>query len=392
LAVQAFAVCRWRGLLAYGLALAGVTIPVMAVLQITSHGWFGYYVFELPMTHGMKGREYLIVNFWKDEISTSGEVLVVNHPHLAMLAGKSMYAHQMAIVDVYEAERDPRGVRELLRTKWLTMLQQKRFDRILLDNDWYVYWPELNRYYRLEQTLEHLAARPERRKSPGEPAVLWTIDRTETIPLDPIPADLLDPKTATVVHVQDTAASYAIGPDGTIVMPETAAAADFGARGVVVFRRQVPLVAGATYQVTLAASRGADAMVSMGGNYSEVSAAEWWSSYNFTYEKASQGPLVAFRPRLGRANQFVTLSARVATGGGSGRQLMHLRGEDQNWVAVNGASPTRASDALGGAEARHGVSHMRHLASHPCALRPPWFAIACSRGSTHREAMSQELA
>lgn len=278
LAVQAFAICRWRGLLAYGLALAGVTIPVMALLQITSHGWFGYYVFELPMTHGMKGREYLILNFWKDEIartlpvaatvatlmvagfpvgrlrfllgtaallvvgsyaarlhmgswhndlmpayaaiaavfavglhrlvtrfqdsataygkataaacvlvvaqvlflhndlgrfrpsvadkqagervvellrSTSGEVLVVNHPHLAMLAGKSMYAHQMAIVDVYEAERDPRGVRELLRTKWLTMLQQKRFDRIVLDNDWYVYWPELNRYYRLEQTLKY---------------------------------------------------------------------------------------------------------------------------------------------------------------------------------------------------------------------------------------------
>ncbi len=106
-----------------------------------------------------------------------------------------------------------------------------------------------------------------------------------SIPLDPIPADLLDPKTATVVHVQDTAASYAIGPDGAIAMPETAAAADFGARGVVVFRRQLPLVAGATYQVTLAASRGADAMVSMGGNYSEVSAAEWWTSYNYTYEK-----------------------------------------------------------------------------------------------------------
>lgn len=278
LAVQAFAICRWRGLLAYGLALAGVTVPVVAVLQITTHGWFGYYVFELPMTHGMKGREYLILNFWKDDIartlpvaatvatlmiagfpvgrlrfllgtavllvvgtyaarlhmgswlndlmpayaavaavfavglhrlvarfqdsataysrataaacvlvvaqvlflhndlgrfrpsvadkqagervvellrSTSGEVLVVNHPHLAMLAGKSMYAHQMALVDVYEAERDPRGVRELLRTKWLTMLQQKRFDRIVLDNNWYVYWPELNRYYRLEQTLTY---------------------------------------------------------------------------------------------------------------------------------------------------------------------------------------------------------------------------------------------
>jgi hypothetical protein len=78
---------------------------------------------------------------------TPGEVLVVNHPHLALLAGKTPYAHQMAFIDVFEAKRDPRGVRELLRQQWAALFSSHRFAMVILDNDWYVFKNELERSY-----------------------------------------------------------------------------------------------------------------------------------------------------------------------------------------------------------------------------------------------------
>jgi hypothetical protein len=105
-----------------------------------------------------------------------------------------------------------------------------------------------------------------------------------TVALDPMPADLFDAKSATEAHVAATAAGYTIEQDGTINLPASAASADFSARGFVILRRQLPLVAGASYQIVLAAARGADAVVTIGGNYSALAADDWWLAYTHSYE------------------------------------------------------------------------------------------------------------
>ncbi|NLE88807.1 MAG: hypothetical protein GX607_20700 [Myxococcales bacterium] len=258
----------------------GVFVACLAVialaLQIQSDGWFFYYVLELPSTHGMKGREYLLLSFWTNELplrlplattagvillcgfplrlglrrhvffwllcascwagsylsrlhmgsftndlmpahaalaiafgvvlhaatripaaaarlsagllaiaqllllfpsgwerhvpgphdyaagdmvvekirSLPGDVLVVNHPHLAWLAGKRPFAHHMAMVDVFEADRDPRGVRELLEARWTPLFQQRAFSGVVLDSDWYMFMRPLRRAYRRTETLQ----------------------------------------------------------------------------------------------------------------------------------------------------------------------------------------------------------------------------------------------
>jgi hypothetical protein len=78
----------------------------------------------------------------------AGDVLVVNHPYLAVLAGKRPYAHQMAMIDIFEARADPRGVREKLRERWRKLFEQKRFSMVVLADDWYVFKPELEAFYR----------------------------------------------------------------------------------------------------------------------------------------------------------------------------------------------------------------------------------------------------
>jgi hypothetical protein len=88
-----------------------------------------------------------------------GDVLVVNHPALALAAGKKTYAHQMAFIDVYDADRDPRGVRTLLAEKWGELFEQKHFSAVVLDNDWYVY---------LEALKENYVNSSELRLGPGE--------------------------------------------------------------------------------------------------------------------------------------------------------------------------------------------------------------------------------
>jgi hypothetical protein len=107
-----------------------------------------------------------------------------------------------------------------------------------------------------------------------------------SVALDPVPADLFVAKTATVAHVAASAAGYTIDDDGTINLPASAANADFSSRGFVILRRQLPLVAGATYQIVLAAARGADAIVTLGGNYVALSADDWWLSYAHSYAAA----------------------------------------------------------------------------------------------------------
>jgi hypothetical protein len=244
-----------------------VVVPLVIAFEIRSHGWFWYYLVELPATHGIRGRELLVDGYWREEIfrplpvaatcavllfagfpltlarvsrmrqgifvalfvlgayaarlhmgsslndlmpahaalsvafgltlqglspgsalasissaalacvqfaligadlrgavpdgadyaagarvvkaihDLPGDVLVVDHPHLAWLAGKKPYAHQMAYIDVYDSESDPRGVRKLLDQKWLPLLESAHFSVVILDNDWYVYLAALrNRY------------------------------------------------------------------------------------------------------------------------------------------------------------------------------------------------------------------------------------------------------
>ncbi|HEX6271413.1 MAG TPA: glycosyltransferase family 39 protein [Polyangiaceae bacterium] len=85
------------------------------------------------------------------------DVLVVDHPQLAVLAGKSSYAHQMANVDIFAASGDPRGVREGLRERWRALFAAHHFSKVVIDNDFYVFRPELEAHYR---RVEDLPIRP----------------------------------------------------------------------------------------------------------------------------------------------------------------------------------------------------------------------------------------
>lgn len=78
-----------------------------------------------------------------------GDVLVVNHPHFGILAGKPAWTHQMAMIDVFEADADPRDVRNLLRRKWEPLFRERRFGTVVADNDWYVFQRALMRNYRI---------------------------------------------------------------------------------------------------------------------------------------------------------------------------------------------------------------------------------------------------
>jgi hypothetical protein len=80
--------------------------------------------------------------------STPGDVLVVNHPHLAVLAGKREHAHQMGMIDIYSGRAlDPRGVRSTLRGAWSERFGQKSFSLVILDDHWYVFDNELRQHY-----------------------------------------------------------------------------------------------------------------------------------------------------------------------------------------------------------------------------------------------------
>jgi hypothetical protein len=81
------------------------------------------------------------------------DVLVVDHPYLAVLAGKSAFAHQMANVDIFAASADPRGVRDPLRERWRALFAERRFSKVIVDGDFYVFRPELEAHYRRIEDL-----------------------------------------------------------------------------------------------------------------------------------------------------------------------------------------------------------------------------------------------
>jgi 4-amino-4-deoxy-L-arabinose transferase-like glycosyltransferase len=79
--------------------------------------------------------------------NTPGEVLVANHPHLAVLAGKPAYGHRMAHIDIYLGRRDLRGVRNRLRAAWAERFARKQFALVILDDDGYEFLEELKQHY-----------------------------------------------------------------------------------------------------------------------------------------------------------------------------------------------------------------------------------------------------
>ena len=75
------------------------------------------------------------------------DVLVVNHPYLAVRAGKPTYVHQMALADILGASADPRGVGKKLREGFRRLFEERRFSMVVLDDDWFVFKPELEAHY-----------------------------------------------------------------------------------------------------------------------------------------------------------------------------------------------------------------------------------------------------
>ncbi len=70
----------------------------------------------------------------------SGEVLVINHPHLNLLAGKKPHAHLMALVDIEFATRDVRGARAELRKDIERALRDHRFGHVIVDDPGFSFW------------------------------------------------------------------------------------------------------------------------------------------------------------------------------------------------------------------------------------------------------------
>jgi hypothetical protein len=79
--------------------------------------------------------------------NTPGEVLLPNHPHLGVLAGKPAYAHRMAHIDIYLGRQDLRGQRNRLRAAWAELFARKQFGLVILDDDGYEFLEELKQYY-----------------------------------------------------------------------------------------------------------------------------------------------------------------------------------------------------------------------------------------------------
>jgi hypothetical protein len=99
---------------------------------------------HLPKRGGNRAGLALVERFRREP----RDVLVANHPYLAVLAGKPAYAHEMANVDIFAASGDPRGVRDRLRERWRALFAERRFSTVVLDNDFYVFRAELEAYYR----------------------------------------------------------------------------------------------------------------------------------------------------------------------------------------------------------------------------------------------------
>ena len=126
-----------------GGSLRGAIAPALTALQLflLSTPAMGPHI--VPTQADLDAGQAVVERIRKN----TGKVLVVNHPHLSILAGKPSYAHQMAMIDVFYAERDPRGVREILRRKWTPLLAGQAFSEVIGDDNWYVFLKELRMHY-----------------------------------------------------------------------------------------------------------------------------------------------------------------------------------------------------------------------------------------------------
>jgi hypothetical protein len=68
LALRALHAGRLRGAALFATCFVGVAGVAMAALEVQSHGWFWYYAFEIPRSHTMQQREYLITGYWTEEV------------------------------------------------------------------------------------------------------------------------------------------------------------------------------------------------------------------------------------------------------------------------------------------------------------------------------------
>ncbi|KYF67787.1 hypothetical protein BE04_01535 [Sorangium cellulosum] len=95
-----------------------------------------------PKSLDAKAGEHLLDKIRKVE----GDVFIPAHGHLATLAGKRPYAHEMAVADILGINGGPAGAD--LRADIEKAILQKRFGAIFSDTDFYK--KEIQQAYRLE--------------------------------------------------------------------------------------------------------------------------------------------------------------------------------------------------------------------------------------------------
>jgi len=90
-----------------------------------------------------------------------GPVLIPCHPHLARLAGKATYAHQMAVVDVLRGQ--PRAVADALTNEIGRRLRKREFTAVVVDVD--------QDWLPVDLDASYVRAQP---LFGGQPTVFWT--------------------------------------------------------------------------------------------------------------------------------------------------------------------------------------------------------------------------
>jgi hypothetical protein len=129
--------CEGRARLAW---YATVGLALAAQLAVLSYDRREH----LPKKGSRRAGLALVEGFRRE----AGDVLVVNHPHLATLAGKPSYAHVMAMSDIFALEKDPRGARKLLQKKWRRLFEEHHFSKVILADDWFFFKAELVANYK----------------------------------------------------------------------------------------------------------------------------------------------------------------------------------------------------------------------------------------------------
>jgi Dolichyl-phosphate-mannose-protein mannosyltransferase len=78
-----------------------------------------------------------------------GEVLIMTHGYLPVMAGKAPHAHKMAITDISRGIRD--ADRQTLLSEISRKIMRKQFDTIILDSSFILFRPEIEHYYRFKE-------------------------------------------------------------------------------------------------------------------------------------------------------------------------------------------------------------------------------------------------